>query len=1071
MAIYISAAHEGKILLVDFDDTLAEFQGVPPEVPGNPVLGVLEFLPKLYEEGWLIHIFSGRSGHPQGTEQIAAWMDKYQLPYHAIVPGKPHYDIIVDDQAISPKEHTWASIYEKIHRKEVGLQASAPGSKNFSYSSVQVVLPKNIGDKLVAWGKKNIPDDILNKEEGGLEDYPHITVKYGIHSESPKEVLELLKNEKSVKFKLGKVSLFKNEDKPFDVVKVEIISPDLHRLNKKISENVEVTDTFPNYVPHATIAYVHKGKADQLEGSTELEGLEAEVDSLEFSSSKKKKGATPIQLQAAFLPSFVNAPTNRWGPEDVVIPTRPEWADCESTWHFPYVKRHDDTDMVLSQILDVDKEASSPFRENVIKQHNGLERPSGGWEDLNNWIVQYTFYSRKYVNSLKSEAQAKAIALRLYEQWRSQSISKTSPTQLELPGLDKGAGPKELALGLGLALTPTLPSSTPTSQDISVNQTSPIGWTYYESTASQAAAKYQIPIDMFLRLLKTENDIGNPNAVNPSTGATGLAQFLPQTAQELGVNPKDPIASIHAAAKYLRALHREFGDWEKAVRAYNWGPGNVARSTNPKNDPKETKEYVQKIKPSKKAMQPNTTWDGNEPFSPLPTNWELHTDDGLASQQYSRQYKAMRDNPYWDNLGLIFNFMMDEHDKRDMFQVASFGPDYIIIKALQKKAQTNLYHKAKSLIQQLKESLTSTQNVAFKAEQLISRLEDQLQDAETEQQAITAVQSTIGYLEELGTATNSIVQKLQQLLKADLEEPTTKILSHKELDKKAEVYTDKEQEDLYAKTREDSKDHYRDDVGGGNTPHSWNDDTNDYPQPKDMQKGYPLDQLVPVDRRFDQQINPPTSSPADFIKAPTSDGDMGDYDYKKWKKADLISYRELHAANLIDLVWVRVQTVSDDFTEIKGQANLLGKVIPWTAKALPTSGDLRMYKIDNSEIEKAISRASITAPHRREQLERVTEKIREQLRAVSSVTYRDVPTEEQINQMWESIPKIWWTKEESTFWGKKKGTQTTTLKLDYLKDLLRRNKFDSNYFDTFPNGRNDKFSWTLVGQSMLLTKY
>jgi hypothetical protein len=37
-----------------------------------------------------------------------------------------------------------------------------------------------------------------------------------------------------------------------DVLKVDIDSPDLHRLNGKIAEALPNTDTHPEYKPHAT---------------------------------------------------------------------------------------------------------------------------------------------------------------------------------------------------------------------------------------------------------------------------------------------------------------------------------------------------------------------------------------------------------------------------------------------------------------------------------------------------------------------------------------------------------------------------------------------------------------------------------------------------------------------------------------------------------------------------------------------------------------------------------------------------------------------------------------------------
>ena len=93
-------------------------------------------------------------------------------------------------------------------------------------------------------------------------------------------------------------------------------------------------------------------------------------------------------------------------------------------------------------------------------------------------------------------------------------------------------------------------------------------------------------------------------------GAMGLWQFMPATGREYGmeVNPDiddrmDPEKSTIAAAKYLKALYKMFGNWEVALAAYNCGPGNVRkaiRHSGGKNTfwgiydylPKETRSYV-----------------------------------------------------------------------------------------------------------------------------------------------------------------------------------------------------------------------------------------------------------------------------------------------------------------------------------------------------------------------------------------------------------------------------------------------------------------------------------------------
>lgn len=114
----------------------------------------------------------------------------------------------------------------------------------------------------------------------------------------------------------------------------------------------------------------------------------------------------------------------------------------------------------------------------------------------------------------------------------------------------------------------------------------------YYQMAIKMAERYQIPKQLFFNLVTAESN-WDPVIVSPR-GAIGLAQLMPGTAEELGVDPWDAYDNLDGGARYLRQQYEHFGTWELALAAYNAGPGAVARFEGIPPYP-ETQEYVEKI--------------------------------------------------------------------------------------------------------------------------------------------------------------------------------------------------------------------------------------------------------------------------------------------------------------------------------------------------------------------------------------------------------------------------------------------------------------------------------------------
>ena len=99
-----------------------------------------------------------------------------------------------------------------------------------------------------------------------------------------------------------------------------------------------------------------------------------------------------------------------------------------------------------------------------------------------------------------------------------------------------------------------------------------------------------------------------------SAKAMGLWQFMPATGKDFRLTQnvfrderRDVLQSTDAALDYLQRLYKQFGSWELALAAYNWGAGNVSKAQKRNlaaglptdylslKMPNETRNYVPKL--------------------------------------------------------------------------------------------------------------------------------------------------------------------------------------------------------------------------------------------------------------------------------------------------------------------------------------------------------------------------------------------------------------------------------------------------------------------------------------------
>jgi soluble lytic murein transglycosylase-like protein len=106
--------------------------------------------------------------------------------------------------------------------------------------------------------------------------------------------------------------------------------------------------------------------------------------------------------------------------------------------------------------------------------------------------------------------------------------------------------------------------------------------TPYDDFISKTATEYGVPVDIAIAIAETESG-GYAKAVGNNKNGTqdlGLYQLNTQYIDlfceqfwdiDKPFNPFNPYHSTYIGVQYLRWLYDMFGNWEKAIKAYNVG--------------------------------------------------------------------------------------------------------------------------------------------------------------------------------------------------------------------------------------------------------------------------------------------------------------------------------------------------------------------------------------------------------------------------------------------------------------------------------------------------------------------
>jgi len=156
-----------------------------------------------------------------------------------------------------------------------------------------VGLPQALTEEVKGYAA-TIPAWYLKKTEDattGIPDEIHITVKYGLITESSDEVGEAIAGTEPIMVTLGRAGVFHNEDQ--NVLRLAVESPGLRALHNRVCKKLRNVNPYRDFRPHVTIAYMVPREEDpyyyRAFYSDRFEGRKFLVDQAKYSSASGNK--------------------------------------------------------------------------------------------------------------------------------------------------------------------------------------------------------------------------------------------------------------------------------------------------------------------------------------------------------------------------------------------------------------------------------------------------------------------------------------------------------------------------------------------------------------------------------------------------------------------------------------------------------------------------------------------------------------------------------------------------------------------------------------------------------------
>lgn len=167
----------------------------------------------------------------------------------------------------------------------------------YKFGSTQANIPENSeAHRSIRAAQALIDNDDL-AGDGKNIDKPHVTLRYGLQGDDTKGVKDYLAKQPPFEAKLGKTASFPpsaHSDGAAPII-APVESEHLHRMNREIAKHGDFKESdFPDYRPHATVAYVKPEAAEKYTGMDVTHGKRFLVTHVAISNKNGEHEEVPL---------------------------------------------------------------------------------------------------------------------------------------------------------------------------------------------------------------------------------------------------------------------------------------------------------------------------------------------------------------------------------------------------------------------------------------------------------------------------------------------------------------------------------------------------------------------------------------------------------------------------------------------------------------------------------------------------------------------------------------------------------------------------------------------------------